>query len=507
MAVVQVSTPGPQGPPGASGSAGPAGPAGPTGTIGPAGATGPAGPTGPTGVAGPNGSTGATGPTGPAGATGPTGATGPAGSGASAATATTLGTVYVSTGGLVTNSPLAQTSRNIATRCRHDYQDYTTATGYACYGKSLHTNLGDSVARLEGLVLGNWKANNSGEFAGAASVNEYCSIEYPNGVFTPVEWSTAMGTSHAPFVTIAPGNDAVSDPIPVAIPHGVQFKVYRWTASTSGALMTFTISASTVAGGSDQLFLIYNAAAPTNDPLAIITSTTNPAGAPAAMSAMRYPLAILGMSSVPSVMIIGDSRASGRSDSTGTLLANGGDAGRWGVGEVARSIGYARPYVNMGCETDTVRQFTLQHTYRARQQAYHTDIVCQYGINDVTAGRTAPVILTDLQSTWGYFPTKNVWATTIQPVTTSTDAWATTVNQTVTAGNPVRTSLNNSIRAVPSPLKGMFEIADVVETARDSGIWNVIAGVGAPTGDGTHASPLLYQYIQRSGAINPSRFV
>lgn len=400
-----------------------------------------------------------------------------------------------------------QTVRNIATRCRHDYQTYGTATGYACYGKSLHTNMGDSVSRLEGIVLGNWYANNSNEFVGTASINEYASIEYPPGIFTPVEWSAAMGTPHAPFVTIAPGNDVVSDPILVPIPHGAQFKVYRWTASTSGALMTFTVSASTTAGGSDQNWLIYNSAVPTNDPLGAITSTSNPAGAPAAMSAMRYPLAILGMSSVPSVLIIGDSRASGRNDSTSTLLTTpGGDFGRWGLGEVARSVGYARPYTNLGCETDTVQGFNLRHTYRARQQAYHTDVVCQYGINDVTAGRSASTILADLQTAWATFPTKNVWATTIQPVTTSTDVWATTANQTVAPTNGVRVSLNTTIRTVPAPLKGYFELADVVETARNSGIWNVIAGVGAPTGDGTHATPLMYQYQQRSGAIDPTRF-
>jgi hypothetical protein len=402
-----------------------------------------------------------------------------------------------------------KTLRNIATRCRHDYQllggDASPISAIALYGKSLHTNLGDSVSRLEGIVLGNWYADQNGEHNGAASINEYASIEYPAGFFTPVEWSTAMGTNHAPFVTIAPGADAVSDPIPVAIPHGAQFRVYRWSQSTSGSLMIFTLSASSTSGGSDVGF-VYNTSAPTNDPLAAITNTANPAGTWTASGGMRYPLAILGMSSVPSVMIIGDSIASGRQDSTGTLLANGGDSGRWGIGAVARSVGYARPYTNMGCETDTIQSFNLAHTFRARQQTYHTDVVCEYGVNDLTAGRTAATILSALQSAWALFPTKNVWQTTITPITTSSDLWATTGNQTVVAMNPARITLNTSIRGVPSPLKGIFDIANVVETSLNSGIWNVIAGVGQPTGDGTHPQPLMYQYIQRSNALNPNLF-
>lgn len=405
-------------------------------------------------------------------------------------------------------APAGQTVRNIATRCRHDYQYYTGATIFSGYGASAHVNMGDSVSSIQ-LVLGNWIANNTGEISpSGGSMTEWAAIEYPSGFYTPVEWGTASGTAHASSIVIAAGADVTSDPIPVAISHGAKFRVWRYRAFTSGTAGTnMPVSASAVSSYDDVAYFGFTVL-PTMDPMAIVTGATgSKGGTSAAMSQVCYPLAILGLSSVPSVMLIGDSRCSGRADSTSSALNSGADYARGGVGEVARSVGYARPYVNMGCETDTIQQFNLQHTYRARQQAYHTDVVCQYGINDVTAGRTAPVILAALQTAWGYFPTKNMWATTIQPVTTSTDAWATTANQTVTAGNPVRTSLNNSIRAVPSPLKGMFEIADVVETARDSGIWNVIAGVGTPTGDGTHEAPLLYQYIQRSGAINPSRFV
>lgn len=237
------------------------------------------------------------------------------------------------------------------------------------------------------------------------------------------------------------------------------------------------------------------------------------------MAQERYPLAVLGMSKVASVLIIGDSRASGRSDSCTTSpgvnpnpLTNplgAVDWGRWGIGEIARSVGHARPYTNLGCETDSARTFnTVAHTYRARQQAYHTDVVCEYGINDVNlAGRTAVATEVDLAAIYALFPTKRVWQSTISPVSTSTDAWATVANQTTAATNAQRTALNDWIRTKPSPLVGYFEVADVLETARNSGIWNVQANLGAPTGDGLHEGPTYYKYIDTAKAIDPTLFV
>jgi lysophospholipase L1-like esterase len=74
-----------------------------------------------------------------------------------------------------------------------------------------------------------------------------------------------------------------------------------------------------------------------------------------------------------------------------------------------------------------------------------------------------------------------VFQNTITPSTTSTDSWATTGNQTPESSNAVRVQVNDWIRTVPSPLSGYFEIADLAETARNSGIWK--AGY---TSDGLH---------------------
>ena len=106
-----------------------------------------------------------------------------------------------------------------------------------------------------------------------------------------------------------------------------------------------------------------------------------------------------------------------------------------------------------------------------------------------------------------------MYQTTVTPQTTSTDAWVTTANQTVTAVHARRIGLNDWIRdgapfdtatglavAVGAtgstivragtrahPLKGFFEIADIVETSRNSGIWK--AGW---TTDGLHPNATGY---------------
>lgn len=66
---------------------------------------------------------------------------------------------------------------------------------------------------------------------------------------------------------------------------------------------------------------------------------------------------------------------------------------------------------------------------------------------------------------------KRVWCHTLRPETTSTDGWATTANQTPAAEEAGRVAMNAWFRSVPAPFSGVFDVADAVETARNSGIW------------------------------------
>ena len=407
-----------------------------------------------------------------------------------------------------TPPPSNKTLRNIATRCRHNYQTWTTATT-ALKAVSEHINHGDDQDAVQ-VKYGNWYANNVNEYstwAGAGDVTYYAAIEYPIGTFTLAEWSTQTGVARARSANCPPGTNVVSDPIPVRIPRGGKFKVHVMAVSTSGATIIFPVSASSVAGGSDAV--THWAAAPTVDPAFMCLTGASTGSTSTGSNFMLYPLAILGQSSRPSVMLIGDSRASGRSDSTGTTqaLAPNTNLGFWGVGEIARSLDYGVAYTNLGCETDTARQFTLTSTLRKALAADHTHVFVQYGINDVTAGRNAATIQADLAAIYGYFPTKKILVSTIAPKTTSSDSWATATGQTVDAANGVRTAVNDWLRSKPAPIVACFDVADVMETARNSGKWKNVGdgtATAAMTGDGTHEGAFSYNLVKLSNAIDLS---
>jgi hypothetical protein len=403
-------------------------------------------------------------------------------------------------------TPPGQTLRNIATRCRQNYQTYVTTTALASYSRTLHTNRGDDVSSVQ-VVHGNWYANNVQEFNVSVAATYYVGIEYPAGTFTLAEWSTATGTPHATAATCASGANVTTDAIPVEIPSGAQFWVRTYIQYASAINVPCSANATTT--GQESNMVVWTGAQ-TNDPRAVVTGAAT-SGSAATGSFAVYPLAVLGMSSVPSVICYGDSRLSGRADSAAATNGSGASFGKWGLGEVCRSLDSARPYMNCGCETDTIQNFNLSHTLRAGLAQYHTHVHFEYGINDLTAGRTAAVIQTALQAGYALFPTKKISQSTIPPVTASTDAWATLANQTPAGTNAQRILLNNWIRSKPSPLWNAFEVADVVESARDSGLWKTptdSAGItAAVTGDGTHETPYGYGLIQNSGAINPTLFV
>lgn len=138
-----------------------------------------------------------------------------------------------------------------------------------------------------------------------------------------------------------------------------------------------------------------------------------------------------------------------------------------------------------------------------------TDLLGQIGTNDVTSG-TLAAFQANVLNVATQYDRRGVrvrW-TTLVPRTTSTDAWATTVNQTTITGQATRTGFNDWLRAgapidpttkaavaigtggallagsAGHPLRGYHEVADTVESARNSGFWK------APgyTTDGIHAS-------------------
>jgi len=95
--------------------------------------------------------------------------------------------------------------------------------------------------------------------------------------------------------------------------------------------------------------------------------------------------------------------------------------------------------------------------------------------------------------TMALFPSKRIVLVTLTPKAASTDFWATTAAQTTSdlTDEASRIKYNTSVRAKVARVGQFSEIADVVESSRNSGVWKA---PGA-TADGIHPKPSMYQTL------------
>lgn len=258
------------------------------------------------------------------------------------------------------------------------------------------------------------------------------------------------------------------------------------------------------------------------------TDLTAPGAAAVADTANQIlytPSAIIGtpVSSLTSVLIVGDSIAHGFGDAPGATAYQGRNATYpqlAGGGFIARALYGALGYLQAAIPGDRATDFVVAagHFRRMAWAASATVMVCEYGRNDVSAARTAAQIEADLVAVWTLGANRKirVYQTTITPRSTSTDFWRTTGAQTVDATNAVRVAVNAWIRAgapldpatkapvavgtvgaliagrAGHPLVGYFEVTNLVETAQDSGIFKAAANVRSVTdAAATAGSPLV----------------
>lgn len=300
-------------------------------------------------------------------------------------------------------------------------------------------------------------------------------IEYPSGTFTQVTFSgAAQGT-------IPDGTFILSDAVSVTIPASAVFYVRSYYTNTAG--ICYHNNGCNTSLGESCTFAASGVVDQTMG--GTITNTSGHIG--------YGPIAIIGWSSAPALLFLGDSRGMGVNDTaTGSTSA---------VGELAPSFGDSYASSNMCISGATAQGLATAPTaQRVKLAPYFTHVLSQFGINDLTNSHTASTIISDLRTIQGLFPGKKFYQATIAPHTTSTDSWATTANQTVVASEAQRVSLNTTIRANASGFNGYVEVADQVESARNSGLWI------APsyTTDGLHESNTANVAIKNSGAINPA---
>ncbi len=153
------------------------------------------------------------------------------------------------------------------------------------------------------------------------------------------------------------------------------------------------------------------------------------------------------------------------------------------MGYALRTVRNTMPFVNLSRGTLQAAFFNTSAN-RAGLDAltiatgmYVTDFVCGLGRNDLAASSSDTTTKTDVdfvcasQKAAG----RRCWITTIPPTTTSTDGWASIPNQTIASSpkNTFRVSYNTDRRAnyVAQGYRGVIDIATVLETASDGGLW------------------------------------
>jgi hypothetical protein len=372
----------------------------------------------------------------------------------------------------------------VATRCHLSKQVSATPKQMMC--RTYHVARDDITAIR--IAEANWYISNTtfAETGLGASMIVRAAIEYPVNTCTQLLWSGSTSG------TVATATTLVSDALDIAIPAGAMFAVRRYITCTAG--VPFTSFSDQIDRGFGIDVFGYAASGLVDQTMSNATVTTAQAA-----GLMHYPAAILALTRKPALAVIGDSRNVGVTTTSSTAAFDAsGD-----LGEIQRSIAKVHGCLDMGIYGEKVQNFVASNARRMELAGFCSHVCLQQGINDVTGGRSAAQIAADTATIAGLFADKTRIIATLAPSASSTDGWATTANQTPHANNAVRLSVNAARRALPSGFSRCWEVADVVESARDSGRWK------APgyTADGTHESEVAYAAIAASGAVSAADLV
>lgn len=347
------------------------------------------------------------------------------------------------------------------------------ATAQTTAGTSRYTYTAQQSAEKLWLTYINW-------YNGSYKATPYCQDMANSASLTMQALVFAPGSSVGMPVTVGgqvswtveSGARVQTDPIAIGVTAGQQFDVQTYVSGTQWypTLINgggFTTGNQAIAGSSKV----------------------------ASSSGWIYtPAIVTGKRTGPAVLICGDSIAYSVVGSSMGYIETGLN-GHYGA--INTAVAGDRLYWALGGRRTS--------SYFANNDA--TTTICEYCRNDLEDSRTVSQMQANLLTLWTtqHNAGQRVIQTTITPHTGSTDSWATTANQIVTNSTieANRVQLNNWIRAgapiisgvavtpgtsgavlagdAGHPLYSYWEIADLVETARDSGIWK--AGY---TSDGLH---------------------
>lgn len=362
-------------------------------------------------------------------------------------------------------------------------QNYTTSgTGAGTYRAPYKVGVSGGDIQLG---FGNWYVNGSPlvDTDAGSSVTFSAAFEDANNNVFQVTFNGQTS------VTLPGGGFILSDPLPIDVVQGDTVFVRVYQSSSSAYVTRFAVGQLSTGGG--------------------FTATTNltATGSGAVTSTNTFlfgPMCIIGTptgSGRPkSVILQGDSITVGLADGTNAGVDSGYASTFPGGGYLMRALTGNAGVIQDGFSGDSVTNFAapMGHFRRGGLTRFAKYAVCTYGRNDLTGGRTAAQIQADLLTQAYRNVARGLIGTvvaTLTPYTTSTDRWTTTTNQTVANSgiNTIRIAHNAWVRGgcpivngaavavgtsgallagqAGHPILGYLEIADVVESARDSGLW------------------------------------
>lgn len=382
---------------------------------------------------------------------------------------------------LLLGSTSSQYEGFVATRARMAFDIDSTNRQIMCRSAHIATENLTSIK----LAFQNF-APGLPENGNGSSATQTAAIEYPPGTINAV---VKFGGSTSG--TIANGSILFSDYTSLSIiPAGATFWVRKYLTSTVGFYYNHQYQSSTlgestsvaVSGLTDQ------------------TQTTGAITGGTSQTWTQAPVAIIGHTTNPSVLIIGDSRTSGQGDSG---ESNNFDAK---VGNIARSMGSV-PFVNIGTSSKQANGWAGNAVATSALLPYGSQVIVALGINDLIAGRNQSQVAADIATILASASAIKKYPITIEPDTSDggspSAAWTTTGQQSNLVAN--RVAYNTLVRAGILAATGFYEVADVVESARNSTFW-IVTPSPPYTGDGLHESGAGYALIAASGAIVPASY-
>jgi hypothetical protein len=309
----------------------------------------------------------------------------------------------------------------------------------------------------------------SGDDGLGTSATIAASIEYPAGVFTQILFG---GNSSG---TIANGRVIFSDEASISIPMGATFWIRQYVTASAGILF--------------NRFTSHNL----GDRMEVATSglPDKTMGGTITDSGNSFsPLAVIGLTDQPSIIVIGDSIAFGAGDTDDATFN-----GRMGI--VCKAFPTTLAFCNLSSPDIQARYWLTDHAARKQILPYCSHIICELGINDIQAGQTPDQLISSLQAIAALSAAKFI-QTTLIPFSDSTDGWATTANQTA-KWLTQRNSFNIAVRAHAAGNSDYFDTAGPLEAVAGDGLW--ISKVSTPspggpyTSDGRHPSASAYSYV------------